>query len=446
MRILTTAFLCLIILSAGVGGYLLFGNPPEVVQHQNTSQTTPLVRTAVITGHTQPVVIETDGDANALRLITVAAQVSGQIEHRSHSARSGMLVQEGDLLFQIDDTNYRLELERLEAQLSLTNEESRSVEIDIVNTEELIQLAEQDAALRKKQLERIEDAYARKSTSESEVDEATRQETTARNSLQTLLNSKRSMRQMLRQKTAGRKLVTAQLKKAQVDIERCIITAPTSGRIVDDIAEQGDYIRDGDELVHISDSSCIEVRCSLEADDLVWILQKASELADSAADVLQDPLATPIPCEVIYDFEGTEVLWNGILSRFEGTGINRQTRTFPCRVTVTKPHQYCIDERQAEQVTIAPSLSAGMFVTVRIPIQDSRKLLSIPITAVRPGSEVWVVNDGILRIKSVAIAHSSDEYILLRATQTDLTENDQVVISPLVSAKDGMAVRRENQL
>ena len=446
MRIPTTVFLCLVILSAGVGGYLLFGKPPEVVQNQDTSETAPLVRTATITEHTQPVLIEMDGDANSLRLITVAAQVGGQIKHRSHSARSGMLVHEGDLLFAIDDTNYRLELERLEAQLSLTDEESKSVEIDIVNTEELIQLAKQDVSLRKKQLERIEDAYARKSTSESEVDEATRQEITARNALQTLLNSRRSMKQMLKQKAASRKLVTAQLKQAQVNLERCFITAPADGRIVDDIAEQGDYIRDGDKLVHISDSSCIEVKCNLQADDLVWILQKAGELADSVEAVLQDPLATPIPCEVIYDFDDTEVRWNGVLSRFEATGINRQTRTFPCRVTVAEPHKYCVDNRRAGRAIIAPRLSAGMFVTVRIPILDSRKLLRIPATAVRPGGNVWVVRDDVLRIYSVTIARSSDEYILLRANETDLTDNDQVVISPLVSVKDGMEVRREDEL
>ena len=57
--------------------------------------------------------------------------------------------------------------------------------------------------------------------------------------------------------------------------------APVTGRIVDDIAEQGDYVRDGDDLVHISDSSQIEVKSNLQADDLVWILQKASESAES---------------------------------------------------------------------------------------------------------------------------------------------------------------------
>ena len=445
MRSSTAAVLCLVILSAGVGSFLLFGQPPEVVQNHDTAETRPLVRTTLIAEHSQPVVIEMDGDAHALRVITVAAQVRGQIRHRSPTARSGMLVHEEDVLFEIDDTNYRLERERLEAQLSQTDEESKSVEVDIVNTNELIKLAEQDAALRKKHLRRIQSAFARKSASESDVDEAEGQEITARNALQTLLNSRRSMQQLLRQKAASRKLVTAQLKQAQVDLDRCRITAPATGRIVDDIAEQGDYVQDGDKLVHISDSNNIEIRCSLQANDLVWILQKARELAGSADAVRQDPLAIPIPCEVVYDFEGSAVRWNGVLSRFEGTGINRQTRTFPCRVTVSEPDQYCVDQLGSRHELVAPTLLAGMFVTVRVPIVDSRKLLRVPAKAVRPGGHVWVVRDGVLRIHSVAIARSTDEYVLVRAGETDLMDNDQVVISPLVAARQGMQVRREDE-
>ena len=111
-----------------------------------------------------------DGDANSLRVITVAAQVRGQITQRSLKSRSGMFVHKGDVLFEIDSTNYRLELESLEAQKSQTDEEITSVKVDIANTEELIELAEEDAILQKKQLRRIRDAYARKSASESDVD------------------------------------------------------------------------------------------------------------------------------------------------------------------------------------------------------------------------------------------------------------------------------------
>ncbi len=442
MRIVSAGLLSIVILGAGVGGFLLFGKPPEVAQNEDNADSRPLVRTVPVEAYTLPVVIEMDGDANSFRVVTVSAQVKGQIQNRSSQTRSGMFVHQGDLLFEIDDTNYKLDIERLEAQLSQTDEEIKSVQVDIENTGELIVLATQDWELQKTQLQRLDDARKRRSASDSDVDAAARQEITARNALQTLKNSKRSQEQMLNQKDASRKLVAAQLKQARVNLERCRVTAPVTGRIVDDLAEEGTYVKDGDELVHISDSSQIEVKCNLQADELVWILQKVVQSAEESGASIDDPFSTPIPCEIVYDFEGSEIVWDGVLSRFEGTGMDRNTRTFPCRVTVPDPGNYRVGDSQGGRVVAAPSLLSGMFVTVRVPISSAFELLRVPAEAVRPGGDIWVVRDGVLHVRRVTVSQSTDDHALLRADETDMTAEDVVIVSPLVAARDGMEVRQ----
>jgi len=444
VRILTTLLLSAIILGAGIGGFMLFGKAPEVAQNADSTDFRPLVRTASVVAHSQPVVIEMDGDANSYRVITVGAQVKGQISERMSNARNGMYVNEGDVLFEIDSTNYMLEIERLNAQLDQTAEEIASVEVDIENTKELIQLAEQDWDLQKKQLKRVKNAYKQNSFAESEVDSATRQELTARNALQTLKNSKRSQQQLLKQKHASQKLVEAQLKQAHVNLERCRVKAPVSGRIVNDLAEQGDFVKEGDQLVMISDSSQIEVKCNLQTDELFWILQQLAVTPERAQELAADPFATPIPCEVVYEFEGSEVIWDGFLSRFEGTGIDRDTRTFPCRVNVPEPTNYRLDDSRGGRILIAPSLASGMYVTVRIPLAASTPLLRMPIEAVRPGGDVWVVRNGVLHIRNVSVAQSLNEEVLIRANETDLVAGEAVVVTPLVAARDGMEVREES--
>jgi len=445
VRILSTLLLSAIIIGAGVGGFMLFGESPEVAQNAESTDFRPLVRTSPILEHNQPVVIEMDGDANSFRVITVGAQVKGQIKKRMSSARNGLFVNEDDVLFEIDSTNYALEIERLDAQLDQTAEEIVSVEVDIENIKELILLAEQDWKLQQKQLQRVKDAYKQNSFAESEVDNATRQALTSRNALQTLKNSQRSQEQMLKQKHASRKLVQAQLKQAHVNLERCQVKAPVSGRIVNDLAEQGDFVKEGDELVMISDSSQIDVKCNLQSDELLWILQQLATTAESAQELARDPLATPIPCEVVYEFEGSEVVWDGLLSRFEGTGMDRDTRTFPCRVNVAAPSKYRLENSQGGRMLIAPSLASGMYVTVRIPLTAVTPLLRMPIEAVRPGGDVWVVRDGLLQVRNVSIAQSLDDEVLIRANETDLTAEDRVVVTPLVAARDGMAVRQEGE-
>ncbi len=443
MRILLNTAAGLFILGVGIGGYLLFGKPPEVPQDEQRVDPRPLVRTAPVAAYTRPVVIELDGDANAWRVITVGAQVRGQILRRMPQTRNGMRVEKGDILFEIDPTTYALEIQRLEAQLDQTEEEIRGVEVDIRNTDELIQLAEQEWELQHRQYLRIKRALDQGSAAQSEADTAARQELTARNALQTLRNNRRSLEQMLRQKRVSRKLVTAQLEQARVNMRRCTVRAPVTGRIVDDLVEEGDYVTDGQALVHISDSSRIEVTCSMTPRELAWILQKSAQAARESGTPLEEPLARPIPCEVAYSFEGTEVIWDGELSRFEGTGMDRDTRTFPCRVIVSEPSDYELRDSQGGRLLVAPSLLSGMYVTVRVPVEPVVPLLELPVEAVRPGGRVWVVRDGHLQVRPVRLAHSTEDHVLVRTDETDLTENDQVIVSPLVVATDGMEVRVE---
>ena len=456
MKTVTGIFLSLGIIGVGVSGFLLFGKAPEVPQSPEPKDGDVLVRTAPITAYQKPLIIDMDGEAAAWRVISVGAQVKGQISHKSPLARNGMFVKKGDVLFEIDPTSYELEVERLDAQLNQTDEEIRSVEVDLVNTQDLIVLAKADWNLQDKQLKRMQAAAKRGSASESDVDAATRQEITARNVLQTLRNSLRSHQQMLKQKQATRKLVVAQLKHAKVELERCRVTAPLSGRIVDDIVEQGDFIRDGDPLIRISDSSRMEVKCSLRSDDLVWILQQVRSLtagtesnveAHVAASepIVIDPFSIPpVACEVAYDFEGTEFVWNGAVTRFEGTGMDRDTRTLPCRITVAEPTQYRVtDSPLSRTVVPLPALLSGMYVTVRIPVTAPTGLFQVPTEALRPGGRLWVVRDHVLHIRDVSVAASDAAHVLVRREGLDMGPDDQVVISPLTVVRDGMRVRVE---
>ena len=38
--------------------------------------------------------------------------------------------------------------------------------------------------------------------------------------------------------------------------------------------EEGDYIKPGDPLVHVSDSSRMEIKCSLKSEELAWVWQQ----------------------------------------------------------------------------------------------------------------------------------------------------------------------------
>jgi multidrug efflux pump subunit AcrA (membrane-fusion protein) len=82
-----------------------------------------------------------------------------------------------------------------------------------------------------------------------------------------------------------------------------------------------------------------------------------------------------------------------------------------------------------------------MYVKVRIPIDASVPLLCVPLSAVRPRGEVWVVREGRLAIVPVEVARKENDMALLRMTHEGLQAGERVITSPLAAVETGMPVR-----
>ena len=447
-KVIQNAAVSLLILGVGIGGLIVFGKKPEVpTQDAAATDLATTVVTANVTTWNQPFNIQLDGEAVTYRVVTVGSEVVGRIVKKSPIARSGTFIKKGDVLFEIDSTNYQLEIERLSAKLKQKEEELKAVTVDIENAATLTKLAEEDWNLQQKQLERMQQLQARRTANETEVEAAMKQELVARNTLQTLRNQERTLAQQLKTKAADRALVQSELDRAKVDLERCKVVSTLEGRIVDDVVEEGDYVKAGDTLVHVSDSSRMEIKTKLRAEELAWVWQQhvINAKAGDVPPLSSDPINLPdISCEVGYTFEGVETIWDGYVARIEGTGMDRDTRTFPCRILVPEPRKTRVNDSVGGRAAVSPpTLLSGMFVTIRVPIESPAPLLKLPLEAVRPGGQVWVNRDGKLDIVEVSLAHVEGETALIRSTGSGLTDGDRVIISPLVSVVEDMPLKEK---
>lgn len=446
MKAVKKVLIPVFILAVGVAGLIVLGQKPEVpTKEADATDAAAEVIMATVAAWDDSFNIHVDGEAATYRIVTVGTEVAGRIVRKAEAARSGTFVKKGTLLFEMDSTNYQLEIDRLTAQLAQIDEELKAVDVDQENTARMIVLAEEDGALQKKHLNRMKTLQSRRTANESEVDAALRQELMARNSLQTLKNEQNTRSQAKNTKLAGRKLVETELARAKVDLDRCSVVSTLEGRIVDDLAEEGDYIKAGDPLVHISDNARMEIKTKLRGEELAWIWQQhAIPDPNSKASLHSaDPLNLPkIRCEVGYEFEGVETIWDGRIARIEGTGIDRDTRTFPCRILVEEPQKTRIKDSVGNRRTVSPpTLLSGMFVSIRIPIESPLPLLRIPMEAMRPGGQIWVNRNGQLDIVEIRIANVQGQDALVRADGSGLKEGDQVIVSPLTSIRQGMKVK-----
>ncbi|MCA9035002.1 MAG: HlyD family efflux transporter periplasmic adaptor subunit [Planctomycetaceae bacterium] len=432
-----------LILGLGIAGFKVFGKPP-VVPSDNSKQDGANTPVDVMTQEARlwdaPFDITTDGEAATYRVLTVGAEVTGRILAKPETTRSGTFVPEGTLLFEIDPLNYELEINRLTARLLQAQEELNAIDVDIANTRSLKQLTEEDVRVQSGQLKRLRSLFDRGATTENEVDVAIRNELVARNAMQTQVNQLTTLEQQKKTRAAAVELVTAELARAKTDLKRCRVLAPISGRIVDDVVEEGDYVKPGDLLVHISDSERMEVKCSLQAEEVAWIWQQ-NTITDPTTSG-PDPFAAPqVPCEVIFEFQGAETIWDGVLSRYEGTGMDRQTRMFPCRILVDEPTKTRVEDSLGGAAVSPPTLLSGMYVTVRIPVSSPTPLLQIPAEAIRPGELLWVVRDNKLHITPIRLVNVADDVALILQQGEAVNPGDRIIVSPLPSVKDGMPVQ-----
>ena len=85
-----------------------------------------------------------------------------------------------------------------------------------------------------------------------------------------------------------------------------------------------------------------------------------------------------------------------------------------------------------------PALVPGMFVQIEILGREVDQLVRIPRYALHTGSEVWLEEDGHLRIVPVQVVRMDKQFAYVTS---GLKMGDVVITSPLETVADGMKIR-----
>jgi len=451
------------ILAGGGAGYYLLVYKPKAPEPDPIVPDPPLVRTIPLERHEGSLDILTDGSVVPFREISTSAEVAGRIVLKADECDAGNFVTKGTLLLQIDPSDYEFEIQRLTTQLSEATASIEELEVEISNTGELIALSNEDLGLQQRELARMSNLAAGVVT-ESDLDRAKQVELAARNALAVLKNQEHLQKTRRNRVDAGRKLVEIQLEKAELDLERTKVTALTDGVIVEDLVEEGDYVQEGTPLVTLEDTSAVEVKCSLQMDKLYWLWRSQSQ-QNSAPYQPARPYEIPqAPVTVVYELPQSHIryAWSGRLSRFDGIGLDENTRTAPCRVTVDDPldvvlvdDPLCVTTSTSVGApTIGPpALVRGMYVVVKIHVATDGDFVRIPERLVRPGKALWVARDGHLRVIKplrlielvdvTTLQGSTSRVWIADAAASKLFLDDAVIFTPLTAVTDDMEIRLE---
>lgn len=341
--------------------------------------------------------VAVSGTVVPYRQINLAAEIAGLVRIKSDNCQIGRYVNKGDILFELDSTDTELEIERLEALKETELAQQRELDQEISNAKKSLELAEEELALNEKELKRL-GSLAKGFASENELDQSRRQRVTSANARLTIQNQLQMMETKRSRLKLAERLAEAQLQQARVNLERTTVASPIDGVIVTESVQADSFVQRGATLCVIEDTQRVEVSCNLRSDQLLLVLEQrlAANNSTGALPVVQGSnYELPnTPVTVSYRVAGREEIsyqWKGHLSRYEGVGLDSQSRTVPVRVRVDNPQEAI---RQGETTKLQgpggiAALVRGMFVECQIHTATPRDTVLIPKLGLKPGNQVW---------------------------------------------------------
>jgi RND family efflux transporter MFP subunit len=308
----------------------------------------------------------------------VIAEVAGKVVNVSPNFVSGGFFRKGEVLLQIDPSDYEAAVMRADANLA-----SRQAQL-------ADQQARSDQALKDwKNLGRSGDP------------------------------SDLTLRKpQLAEAKAGVQAAEADLQKAKRDLDRTRIKASYDGLVRTKQVDIGQYVGPGTSLGVTFAIDKAEVRLPLAIDDLQFIhLPAAMELATK----------NQVPVRLSAESSGLSGEWTAEIVRTEGV-IDRSSRVIYAVAQITDPYGVLGQNQLSE-------LRMGTFVSAEIQGLWMEDIIALPRSALHEGNTVLVASpENELEIRHVEILRSEPKVVYV---QSGLKSGDKVITTAIEAALPG---------
>ncbi len=384
---LRNLFFALLILMVGAVIAVVLVKTGKRPERQAPPPSRPVVAVITVAPDTEPVRVTGFGSVKAKRSVDLVPQVTGRVVDRSPHLEPGAYIEAGEVLIRIDDTDYALLVEQARANVAQS-------EVNLAQAEEEAQVARRE--------------WDRVGAAGFGGEEG---------SAPSPLVLREPQLKLARASLAAAK---AALRQAEVNLSRCSITAPFDGRVLAADIDVGQFLGAGQPVGSVYATDIAEITVPVADDDLTWI--NVGHRGEGG-----------LPVVVSAEFAGALHHWTGRAVRLGGA-VDSRSRMVPVVVEIPAPYEKFGDR---------PALVEGMFVEVTFSAPPPAGAVVIPRSALRPGNEVWVVDDqNKLRLRTVTVARAGIEQAVIAA---GLSAGERVCTSNLQYVADGTPVRVEGE-
>ena len=345
--------------------------------------TTPEVVARKLKPEPYTITLESQGTVRARTTSNLIPEVRGRITNISPNFREGAFFEEGDVLLEIDDSDYQTEL--IVAEANQAQAELREYE----------ELARYEQA--KLDWERLNPGQ--------EANPLTLREP------------------QLKQARASTASAKARVTTAKRNLERTKIKAPFAGRILSKNVDIGQYISPGNQLARLYAVDFAEVRLPLTATQYSF-LNLPSVYRGENPTFREGPIVT-----LKSSVGGDTHEWIGRIVRTDGS-VDVSSRQIYVVAQVRDPYGGSVEGR--------PPLKVGSFVQAEIAGKTLQGVYVIPRVLLRENEYVLLVDsDNYLTRKSVQLAWETDEVIIV---ESGLAPGDKLCLTEVPYALEGWPV------
>tara|TARA_R110002096_G_scaffold139504_12_gene293873 strand:+ start:185 stop:1411 length:1227 start_codon:yes stop_codon:yes gene_type:complete len=327
--------------------------------------------------------IPSQGIVESSRRTTLAAEVPGRVEKVSRIFEIGKEVTEGDVLIELDPTDYLAILAQSKATLAdaksaLASEMARATQ---AKRDWVTQGKGGEASVLMRREPQLASARARVESAE------------------------------------------AAKEKADKDVERTVIKAPFNAIISSTFTEVGSYLTPGAPIAEMFETGPYEVRLPISVDELAFLKHDDKGRPSGKA-------------RIRTTVSGKAQLWSADIIRSEGE-IDRQTRSLYVVAAIGSPEK---DSNNSNETLV--DIRPGLFIEASIAGREVKNVIAVPFSSFIDLEEnqfhvVTVDQANTIRFREVDILHREQNTVFVRGS---FQKGDKICLTEVPDVREGLPV------
>jgi RND family efflux transporter MFP subunit len=383
--ILIKIVLPIAILMAGFVGMqtmVLSKKPPE---RQAPAVSGTLVETLPVTTTRHQVQVLATGTVQPQMTTTVTSQVSGRVVYMAPNLVVGGFFQKGQLLFAIDEADYRYAVEKSRAE--------------VIRGEYQLAKMKSEARVARREWERL------KLGGDAPPNPLVLYEPQLKDAQATLAAAK------------------AELAQRELDVARTKIFAPFNCRIRAESVDLGQYVTAGQSVAEVAGTDAAEIIVPVPLKELRWIDVPGLKGGEGSAALVR------------LDVDGQDFEWPGRIVRSLGD-VDPKGRMLRLVARVSDPYGLKRPADRSQHLNLAE----GLFVEVILLGRRFDDVIAIPAASLRQGNTVWVMSpEKKLQIRKVDVMRREKDMVLI---SSGLAAGEQLIFTHLSGVAEGMRLRQ----